>query len=409
VDTRPRRAVNRCQRKIGLAGLSLTVVLAASTGWGSPAAAEPVPGLAEIERSEQQVRDKAAEVAAIEDKLEKASAVARTLDIEAAQSAEAYNGALLRLTMAQRESDEARRRAADARREVDEANVRKGQLAAASYRMGGVLDGYAALMSADGPVTAMQQAATLNYLGQRTTTILADARTAEALARLADERAGRALAEQQQAADEVRRTKQQAEAALAAQQQRLAGISGTQERLLSELAAARRTTVELERARRRGLAEEAARRAAEARDAEARRLASDGGGWPEGASLGTTTGAGQALAYARAQLGKPYIWAADGPDTFDCSGLTMMAWRTGGVSLPHYSVAQYEQVRHVSRAGLRPGDLIFWSKVPGSPGSIYHVALYIGGDQMIHAPRTGDVVKVSNMYYMGTPDFYGRP
>jgi cell wall-associated NlpC family hydrolase len=83
----------------------------------------------------------------------------------------------------------------------------------------------------------------------------------------------------------------------------------------------------------------------------------------------------------------------------------MMAWRKGGVSLPHYSAAQYQQSRHISAAQLRPGDLAFWGT---SPNTIHHVALYIGSGQMIHAPRTGDVVKVAPLY-AAAPDFFGRP
>ena len=70
--------------------------------------------------------------------------------------------------------------------------------------------------------------------------------------------------------------------------------------------------------------------------------------------------AAAAIAYAEAQLGKPYQYAASGPNTFDCSGLTMMAWAAAGVSMPHYSGAQYEGLPHVPLDQLEPGDLLFW-------------------------------------------------
>jgi cell wall-associated NlpC family hydrolase len=98
-------------------------------------------------------------------------------------------------------------------------------------------------------------------------------------------------------------------------------------------------------------------------------------------------GAGTAVSVAAQQMGKPYEWAAEGPDSFDCSGLTMYAWGKAGVSLPHSSGAQYASLPHVSRAQLRPGDLVFF----GSP--IHHVGIYEGGGVMINAPETGENVR----------------
>lgn len=119
-------------------------------------------------------------------------------------------------------------------------------------------------------------------------------------------------------------------------------------------------------------------------------------------------GAQAAIAFARAQLGEPYQWGAAGPGSWDCSGLTAKAWAAGGKSLPHYSVAQYDVSTPVSAGELRPGDLVFWGD-NGSPSSIYHVALYVGGGRIIHAPRTGRPVTEESMYYWRTPDFYARP
>lgn len=96
-----------------------------------------------------------------------------------------------------------------------------------------------------------------------------------------------------------------------------------------------------------------------------------------------------AVAFARAQLGKPYVFAAAGPDAYDCSGLTMAAWRSAGVSMDHYSGSQATHFPKVGWDQLQPGDiLVFYS-------DFHHVGLYIGGGQMIHAPKTGDVVKIA--------------
>ena len=118
---------------------------------------------------------------------------------------------------------------------------------------------------------------------------------------------------------------------------------------------------------------------------------------PPGSSSGTASGAEAAIDYARAQIGKPYQWAADGPSTFDCSGLTMRAWQQAGVYLPHYSVAQYQQGQKVGLGDLRRGDLVFFAS--GSDyRSIYHVGLYIGDGQMIEAPYTGENVRISSIW-----------
>lgn len=98
-----------------------------------------------------------------------------------------------------------------------------------------------------------------------------------------------------------------------------------------------------------------------------------------------------AVAEALRQLGKPYVFGAAGPDTFDCSGLMMWAWAKAGVDMPHYTVSQYHSFPHVPISDVAPGDMIFFNVNLG------HVGMYIGGGQYVQSPRTGDVVKVSNL------------
>ena len=118
---------------------------------------------------------------------------------------------------------------------------------------------------------------------------------------------------------------------------------------------------------------------------------------PSGSSSGSASGAEAAIDFAMAQMGKPYEWGADGPSTYDCSGLVMRAWQQGGVSLPHYSVEQYAQSQPVALSDLRRGDLVFFAS--GSDyQSIYHVGLYIGSGQMIEAPYTGENVRISSIW-----------
>jgi peptidoglycan DL-endopeptidase CwlO len=110
---------------------------------------------------------------------------------------------------------------------------------------------------------------------------------------------------------------------------------------------------------------------------------------PSGPIVAGSSAAQVAIDMAMAQRGKPYVWAGSGPGSFDCSGLTAYAFAAAGVSLPHSSRMQSQMGQSVSRDALQPGDLVFFY----SPVS--HVGIYIGNGQMVHAPSSGDVVKVA--------------
>lgn len=98
-------------------------------------------------------------------------------------------------------------------------------------------------------------------------------------------------------------------------------------------------------------------------------------------------GASRAVRFAYRQLGKPYRWGGAGPRSYDCSGLTMVAWRKGGLSLPHRADIQYRTIRRkVPMRSLRPGDLVFFSRA-------HHVGIYVGRGRFIHAPHTGTVIQ----------------
>ena len=100
-----------------------------------------------------------------------------------------------------------------------------------------------------------------------------------------------------------------------------------------------------------------------------------------------TVGA-EALRYAMTRRGDPYVWGAAGPGTFDCSGLVMWAYAQVGISLPHYTVSQYNLGEHISRSQLQPGDLVFFFS------DIGHVGMYLGDGLMLDAPSTGQLVQV---------------
>jgi cell wall-associated NlpC family hydrolase len=104
--------------------------------------------------------------------------------------------------------------------------------------------------------------------------------------------------------------------------------------------------------------------------------------------------AAAAVQFALAQIGDPYVWGAAGPNTWDCSGLTMAAWGAAGVGLPHSSAAQSGTGTRISISQLQPGDLVFYY----SP--ISHVAMYIGGGKIVHAPHSGAVVSIAELNRM---------
>ncbi|MQY02494.1 C40 family peptidase [Actinomadura macrotermitis] len=123
-----------------------------------------------------------------------------------------------------------------------------------------------------------------------------------------------------------------------------------------------------------------------------------GGGTYNGPASGS---ARKALDFAYAQLGKPYVYGATGPNSYDCSGLTMRAWEAAGVSITRTTNTQWAATRHIDKSDLQPGDLVFFS-------NLGHVGMYVGGGKMIHAPHTGDVVKISDIssgYYVS--NWYG--
>ena len=119
---------------------------------------------------------------------------------------------------------------------------------------------------------------------------------------------------------------------------------------------------------------------------------------PDGASVVPASQYSGVVGIAMQYLGTPYVWAGSSPAGFDCSGFAMYVFAQVGVSLPHYSGAQYAMGVPVSYSQLQPGDLVFFD-------GLGHVGIYIGGGQFIHSPHTGDVVKISSLgeaYYAGS-------
>ncbi|MEU7181410.1 MULTISPECIES: C40 family peptidase [Streptomyces] len=144
-----------------------------------------------------------------------------------------------------------------------------------------------------------------------------------------------------------------------------------------------------------------------------------GGGSASSGSSGSSAGSGSsgkgtpsrhgtesAIGWAMSQLGKPYSWGGNGPNSYDCSGLVQQAYRRAGISVPRVADAQYRAGTPISRSQLRRGDLVFWSS-SGSSYGIHHVAIYLGNGQYLEAPRPGKNVRVSSFSYYN-PNMYAR-
>jgi len=122
------------------------------------------------------------------------------------------------------------------------------------------------------------------------------------------------------------------------------------------------------------------------------------------AGRGGSAIAARATAFALAQVGKPYQWAATGPGSFDCSGLTQAAYRSAGLAIPRVAAAQWSSGQHVDLGDLQRGDLVFFAYDRQNPTTIHHVAMYLGDGLMVEAPFTGVDVRVSSI---GRSDYIG--
>jgi len=435
--------------RVGVTALALTLV----TGLTGVAAASAAPssGGDHVYPSRQQVHDArhrvalaADDVAGIKARLVQADLDAQAAAVTAEQAAERYNGARWALQQARRDAraadEHARIAAADAKRQ----HHAYAATVVASYEMGPTLSPLSALQGSDGVAAVLGKMSTLQN-AQAAMDHTFDSFTASStLAGVARDQADAARVKAASLATAARTSRDQATSAAAAADEASRQIAAQKTQLIQRLASLQHISVSLAEKRQTGIEEaarEAARRAAERKArqeaaAERRRqreeAAQQAAQESQDPTPTTTTpgpdptpppsnpappsndppapshGVGAALAFARAQIGEPYVWGAAGPSSWDCSGLTMGAWRAGGISLPHYSVAQYTQSTPISRSSLRPGDLVFWGS-SSSPSSIYHVALYAGNGMIIQAPRTGRDVEEVSMYYWIAPNFFARP
>jgi cell wall-associated NlpC family hydrolase len=336
------------------------------------------------------------------------------LDRQFGLTVEAWNGAKYELELARRQlaTDRANLRVAERQRRIAVARVRARLIALyesdddestisillGSTKLSDVLnrlDAAQAISKADHKLAMDTAAARNRYARIERATLATEQRRVAAVGALASKR-------------------QQLESMLSERKRLLASIQSEITELKAE--EARRQAILAAQARARLAQEQAAllarqRAEAEARASAARRAATAAPATTQSLSTTTTSAAAaptpvpvpssisvsghpQAATIAMQYLGVPYVWGGGSPSGFDCSGLVMYVFAQLGISLPHYAAAQFGVGEPVARDQLQPGDLVFFD-------GLGHVGIYIGGGEMIHAPHTGDVVKISPLSEFG--------
>lgn len=421
-----------------LTALTALAVLAGGVSAATADSKHPYPSQAQVDAAKKAAAAKAASVAQIRAALVVAQQQADAANTAAEVASEHYNGAVWALQKARKEAVKARSEATKALADVARQRDEIGRLAVQSYQQGTDLNALNAVLSAEGPTGLMNQIGVVQSAGDSMQARYQKFQAVSALAKVYATRAKQAEARQQQLAARARQARDEAAALATSAQAKEAQVSQQRDQLIQELAKAQHVSVTLARqrqaaleriarekaaaaARAKALAEQRAAAAAAKKQAQQQAQQTD----TSSTSAGPVTQVRPPVAnpphlpraqvrkvidYAKAQLGKPYVWAAAGPNAFDCSGLTMMAWRQGGVSLAHYAQSQYYQSTPLSYAQLRPGDLVFWTVGDVPTGYIHHVALYIGRGQIIQAPYTGAYVEVSDLASLyDQPTLFGRP
>ncbi len=300
---------------------------------------------------------------------------------------EQFNEAREVLRAQQAEAEAAAAALAQAQAAVDTARRQVVGIARSAYT-GDSMGSFQALMTSEDADEFVNRVSLLQGVAGYQGELLGQAAAATETATAAQAVAAEAATEAQRQYDAVAAQQGRLEAQIAEYQADFARLTAEEQRAALEAAAAAHATAgEGQRASRDGEREEPAAAEPSATGGESAA--------PAAAPAAASGVAETVVATAMAQRGKPYVWAASGPGSFDCSGLTQYAFEAAGVSLPHSSRMQSQMGAAVSRADLQPGDLVFFY----SPVS--HVGIYIGNDQMVHAPTSGDVVKVADIDVMG--------
>lgn len=310
---------------------------------------------------------------------------------QAESATEKYNSAKEKTSKQRKEVDTLLDDVAQRTQKLNEAREELGSFAAAQYRTGASAPDTATFLLADSPQDYFDQTQLMGRMTSRQKDAVDDYVTEQSAT----------MKKRQEATDSLQTLSESQSDLKTAKATVQRKLSDARE-LLSQLTAeekARLAAIEKQKQ------EEAARKAAElakqqaaeqkAAQEAAEESASSSSSSSEASDSSYATKAEKALAFARSQVGKPYVWGATGPDSYDCSGLTQAAWNAAGISLPRTTYDQVNAGTTVSLSNAQPGDLVFFYD------DVTHVGIYIGNGKMIHAPKPGAYVREESIYYDG--------
>ncbi|MEU1696163.1 C40 family peptidase [Streptomyces hirsutus] len=329
---------------------------------------------------------------------------------QAESATEKYNAVKEKTTKQRKRVDTLLDDVAKRTQTLNEAREELGSFAAAQYRTGAGVPDTATFLLADSPqdffdrdqlmdrMTGRQKAAVDDYVTQQSETMEKRKEATESLATLTESQ------------DDLKTAKATVQKKLSTARELMSKLTAEEK---ARLAAAEEKKQEeavrkaAELARQQAEQQEAEEEARRQQQAQSGPSGTSGSSSSSGSSGSTSTTpstsadssyaakAEKALAFARAQIGKPYVWGATGPDSYDCSGLTQGAWKAAGVSLPRTTYDQVEAGTTVAVSQAQPGDLVFFYD------DITHVGVYIGNGMMIHAPKPGTYVREESIFYDG--------
>ncbi|KOG25351.1 C40 family peptidase [Streptomyces viridochromogenes] len=275
---------------------------------------------------------------------------------------------------------------------LNDAREELGRNAAAQYRTGAAAPDTATFLLADTPQDYFDQSQLMDRMTGRQKEAVDDYFTQQSATMKKRQEATRSLETLTESQNDLKTAKATVQTKLADARELLSKLTAEEKARLAAIEKrkqeeAARKAAELARQQ----AEAERQRQQEAQQQESNEPPSDS----SSSDSSYATKAEKALAFARSQIGKPYVWGATGPDSYDCSGLTQGAWKAAGVDIPRVTYDQVNAGTTVPLSSAQPGDLVFFYD------DVTHVGLYIGNGMMIHAPKPGAYVREESIYYDG--------
>ncbi|KMS66865.1 glycoside hydrolase [Streptomyces viridochromogenes] len=275
---------------------------------------------------------------------------------------------------------------------LNDAREELGRNAAAQYRTGAAAPDTATFLLADTPQDYFDQSQLMDRMTGRQKEAVDDYFTQQSATMKKRQEATRSLETLTESQNDLQTAKTTVQTKLADARELLSKLTAEEKARLAAIEKrkqeeAARKAAELARQQ----AEAERQRQQEAQQQESNEPPSDS----SSSDSSYATKAEKALAFARSQIGKPYVWGATGPDSYDCSGLTQGAWKAAGVDIPRVTYDQVNAGTTVPLSSAQPGDLVFFYD------DVTHVGLYIGNGMMIHAPKPGAYVREESIYYDG--------